>query len=115
EQSINEDFDVYSKQLEQIKILLETNRSEYLSLRKLEFRNQIASVENCIEKTIAKESELSAVVSNAKADFNSFRTTEFTEQCSNISQIVSQIDATLSINKDNPDLTNAEKVNGLGY
>ena len=55
EQNINEDFDVYSKQLEQIKLLLETNRSEYFSLRKSELKNQISSIENCIESTIQKK------------------------------------------------------------
>ncbi|MBX2932014.1 MAG: GreA/GreB family elongation factor [Chitinophagaceae bacterium] len=115
EQSINEDFDVYSKQLEQIKILLEANRSEFISLRKSELKNQITSIGNCIENTIAKENELSALVSNAKDDFSNFRNIEFAQQLESISQILSQIDTIFSNNQNNPDLTNSDKVNGLGY
>ena len=69
EQSINEDFDIYSNQLEQIKILLEACRSEFISLRKSELKNQIASIDNCIDSIITKENELSALVSSAKKEF----------------------------------------------
>jgi gas vesicle protein len=79
EQTLNEDFDAYSKQLEQIKALLEANRTEYLSLRQSELKNQIASISNCIEKIIAKENELNALVSNTKDDFNDFRNFEFAD------------------------------------
>ena len=115
EQNINEDFDVYSKQLEQIKLLLETNRSEYFSLRKSELKNQISSIENCIESTIAKENELSTLISIAKNDFLNFRDIEFAQQLESISQILSQIDTILSNNKNNPDLTNTDKINGFSF
>ena len=115
EQNINEDFDDYSKQLEQIKLLLETNRSEYFSLRKSELKNQISSIENCIESTIAKENELSTLISIAKNDFLNFRDIEFAQQLESISQILSQIDTILSNNKNNPDLTNTDKINGFSF
>lgn len=115
EQSINDDFDVYSKQLEQIKLLLEANRSEYISLRKSELKNQIASIDNHIENAIAKENELSGLVSIAKDDFDNLRNIEFTQQLESITQILSQIDTIFSNNKNNPDLTNSDKVNGFGY
>ena len=115
EQSINDDFDVYSKQLEQIKLLLEANRSEYVSLRKSELKNQIASIDNHIEIAIAKENELSGLVSNAKDDFDNLRNIEFAQQLETITQILSQIDTIFSNNKNNPDLTNSDKVNGFGY
>lgn len=115
EQSINDDFDVYSKQLEQIKLLLEANRSEYISLRKSELKNQIASIDNRIENAIVKENELSGLVSIAKDDFDNLRNIEFTQQLESITQILSQIDTIFSNNKNNPDLTNSDKVNGFGY
>ena len=115
EQNINEDFDLYSKQLEQIKLLLETNRSEYFSLRKSELKNQISSIENCIENTIAKENQLGTLISIVKNDFLNFRNIEFDQQVESISQILSQIDTILSNNKNNPDLTNTDKINGFGF
>ena len=115
EQSINEDFELYSKQLEQIKLLLEANRIEFISLRKSELKNQITSVENRIEKLTEKENELSALVSNAKDDFSNFRNVEFSQQLETISQILSQIDAIFSNNTNNPDITNTDKINGLGF
>lgn len=115
EQTLNEDFDVYSKQLEQIKLLLEANRSEFLSLRKSELKNQIASIENRIENITAKENELSALVSNAKDDFSNFRNVEFAQQLDNTSQILSQIDTIFNNNTSNPDLTNTDKINSLGF
>jgi hypothetical protein len=115
EQSINEDFEFYSKQLEQIKLLLEANRSEYFSLRKSELQNQISSIENCIENTIAKEGELSSLISIAKNNFLNFRNIEFTQQLESITQILSQIDTIFSNNTNNPDLTNTDKINGFGF
>ena len=115
EQSINEDFNVYSKQLEQIKVLLEANRTEFISLRKSELKNQIASISNCIENIIAKEKELSALVSNAKDDFSKFRNSELAQQLESISEILSKIEIIFGKNTNNIDLTNTEKLNGFGY
>lgn len=115
EQTLNEDFDAYSKQLEQIKVLLEANRTEFVSLRQSELKNQIASISNCIAKTIAKEKELNALVSNAKDDFSDFRNIEFAQQLEKISQIISQIDSIFSANTNNPDLINTDKINGFGF
>lgn len=115
EQSINEDFDFYSKQLEQIKLLLETNRSEYFSLRKSELKSQISSIENCIYDTIVKENELGSLISNAKNEFLNFRNLEFGQELQRITQIISQIDTIFSNNTNNPDLTNTDKINGLGF
>jgi superfamily I DNA and/or RNA helicase/transcription elongation GreA/GreB family factor/very-short-patch-repair endonuclease len=115
EQTLNEDFDVYSKQLEQIKLLLETNRNEYAILRKSELKNQISSIANSIENTISKENELSALVSNCKDDFGNFRSIEFAQQLESISQILSQVDTIFSNNTNNPDLINTDKINGFGF
>lgn len=115
EQTLNEDFDIYSKQVEQIKLLLEANRGEFIILRKSELRNQIASISNCIEKTIAKENELSVLISNTKEDFINFRKIEFAEQLESISQIISHIDTIFSNNTNNPDFTNTDKIKGFGF
>lgn len=115
EQALNEDFDLYSKQLEQIKLLLEANRSEFFTLRKAELKNQITSIANCIENTIAKENELSALVSNAKNDYRNFRNIEFNHQLESTSQILSQIDVIFSNNENNPDLINTDKINGFSF
>ena len=115
EQTLNEDFNGYSKQLEQIKLLLEANRSEFISSRKSELKNQISSIADCIENTIAKENELGGFISNAKNDFDILRNIEFTQQLECITQILSQIDTVFSNNKNNVDLTNTDKVNGLGF
>lgn len=115
EQTLNEDFNVYAKQLEEIKLLLETNRSEFIILRKSELEKQIVSITNCIENTIAKEKELSDLISNAKDDFSNFRNIEFAQQLESTSQIISQIDAIFSNNKNNSDLTDTDKINSLGF
>jgi superfamily I DNA and/or RNA helicase len=115
EHGINNDFDLYTRQLEQIKLLLEANRSEYLSLRKAELKNQIASIENCIENTISKEYELSALIAKTKIDYVNFRNIEFTQQLEGITQLISQIELIFSKNKNNLDLTNTVKINSIGY
>lgn len=115
EQSINEDFDIYNKQLKHIHSLLETNRSEYISLRKGELKNQLASIDSCIENIKTNEDELSALISSAKVEFLNFRITEFSQQLKSISQIISQIDSIFINNQNNPDITNTAKVNAFGY
>lgn len=115
EQSINDDFDIYSKQLELLKIVLETNRSEYAEWRKTELINQIASIEKNIKNIFAKESELSALVSSSKDEFINYRTIELAQQDERLSQYISQIDLIFSNNKNNPDLTNHSKINSFSY
>ena len=91
EQSINEDFDVYSKQLEEIRNILEATRNEFISLRKSELKNQVDSIANCIENIIVKENKLSALVLNAKNDYINFRNIEFENQEKNISLSLKEI------------------------
>jgi superfamily I DNA and/or RNA helicase/transcription elongation GreA/GreB family factor/very-short-patch-repair endonuclease len=50
EQTLNEDFDIYSKQFEEIKLLLEANRSEFISLRNKSFKGQTQNVFNLLQK-----------------------------------------------------------------
>lgn len=115
EQSINEDFEFYSKQLEQIKLLLETNRSEYLNLRKTEINNQISSIEKCIENSITKENELGSLIENAKNEYLNFRNIEFAQQIESISQILSQIDSIFGKNEHKANLIDTDKINSFGF
>jgi len=115
EQSINDDFDIYSKQLELLKIILEANRGEYVEWRKTELKNQITSIENDIKKVAAKELELNTLVSTSKDEFVNFRTIELTQQVESLSQHISQIDSIFSTNKNNPDLTNQSKINSFNF
>src|SRR5690606_2350157 len=73
EQNINDDFDYYSNQLEQIKKLLEANRYEYKALRKAELEKQITNIKKPIEKILAKERELSSLISITKEKYSKFR------------------------------------------
>jgi len=155
EQSIHDDFDIYSKQIGQIKILLEANRSEFIRLRKSELKAQTNEIYNCIENILAKEFELSDLVSSTKEEFCGFRKIELENQITNIdiqiekistkekefsellssakneyfnfrvaeldhqieilSEIIGQIDATISDNKNNLDLTNEIRTNSFGF
>jgi len=115
EQNINDDFDFYSDQLDQIKLLLESNKSEFTLLRKSELKFQITTINNCIEKLIIKESELSGLLLSTKEDFCSFRNNEFCQQLESLSKIIHQIDFVFSENKSNPNLLNQKKVCGFGF
>jgi len=115
EQNINEDFDIYSKQLELIKIILEANRSEYVEWRKTELKNQIASIDSNLKNVAAKEFELSGLVSTSKDEFVNYRTIELSQQVESLSQHLSQIDSIFRNNKNNPDLTNQSKINSFSF
>jgi very-short-patch-repair endonuclease len=115
EQSINDDFDIYSKQLELIKIILEANRNEYVEWRKAELRNQIVSIDNNLKNVASKVLELNALVSISKNEFVNYRTIELTRQVESLSQHISQIDLIFSTNKNNPDLTNQLKINSFSF
>lgn len=115
EQNINDDFDFYSNQLEQIKVLLESNKSEFSRLRKSELEVQITSINNCIEKLVIKEAELSGLLLSTKEDFCSFRNNEFGQQLESLSKIIHQVDSIFNENKNNPDLLNQNKVSSFGF
>lgn len=115
EQNINDDFDFYANQLEQIKKLLEANRDEYKTLRKAELEKQIKSIQNAIEKILAKEKELSSLISTAKEKYNKFRQNEFGLQTENFNLIVKEIDKIFNENKNNSDLINENKISGFVY
>ncbi len=115
EQNINDDFDIYAKQLALIKIVLEANRTEYFDLRNVELKNQIASVNSRIENIVSKESELSALSSTTKKEFCSYRHIELAEQLENIHRNISQIETIFNANKDNPDILNHVKIKSLSF
>ncbi len=115
EQTLNDDFDAYSKQLEQINILLFACKSEFANLREAELKHQIASIYNHIEILVAKGKELNVLVSNAKIDYINFRNIEFAQETESVSQILTKIETIFSNNQYNPDITNTEKVNGFAY
>lgn len=50
EQRINDDFDLYTKQIENIKQLLDSNRSEYEVFRNISFKEQLQNVFNILEQ-----------------------------------------------------------------
>ena len=115
EQSLNDDFAIYIKELDLIKILLEANRTEYIEWRKTELKNQIDSIDNNIKSVTAKELELSTLVSTSKEEFVNYRNIELTQQVESLSQYVSQIDSIFSTNKNNPDFTNQSKINSFSF
>lgn len=115
EQAIYEDFDFYSKHLEQIKLLVKACREEYFTLRKSELKNQISLIENCVEKIIAKENELASLIVIAKNEYLSFRNIEFVQQLESLSEILFQIDLIFNDNANNPDLIDTDKINGIVY
>lgn len=115
EQNLNDDFDIYSKQLDLIKIVLEANRTEYIDWRKNELKNQIASINNCFEKVLAKEFELSALLSATKEEFCNYRKIELAQQLESVSKNIFQIDSIFSTNKNNPDLTNQAKIDSFCF
>ena len=115
EQSIHNDFNLYSKQLDQIKILLESNRSEYINLRNSQLTAQINSINTCIEKAIVKELELSPLVLSSKVDFSEFRNIELAHQIEIISNIIKQVDFIFNNNQNNSELLNSEKVTSLSF
>lgn len=115
EQNINDDFDFYTNQLEQIKQLLETNRDEYKTLRKAELEKQITSIQNAIQKILSKEKELSSLISTAKEKYSKFRQNEFSLQTENFNLIAKEIDRIFNENKNNSDLTDENKIKGFVY
>ncbi|NOU46933.1 MAG: AAA family ATPase [Bacteroidales bacterium] len=59
ERSINEDFEIYTKQLEHIKLLLDANRSEYEVIRNQSFEEQLQNIFNILKQIedVFKENE----------------------------------------------------------
>lgn len=115
EQSIHDDFNFYSTQLKQIKILLEANKNEFIELRNSQLTAQITTINDCIEKTIAKELELVSLITSSKEEFCEFRNIELDQQIEKISKIIDQIECIFNNNKDNPDLINQEKVSSFSF
>jgi superfamily I DNA and/or RNA helicase/transcription elongation GreA/GreB family factor/very-short-patch-repair endonuclease len=115
EQNINDDFDFYTSQLQQIKQLLEANRDEYKTLRIAELENQINNIQNTIKQILAKENELGSLISNTKEKYCKFRQNEFDLQIENFNLIAKEIDRIFNVNKNNSDLINENKINSFIY
>jgi superfamily I DNA and/or RNA helicase/transcription elongation GreA/GreB family factor/very-short-patch-repair endonuclease len=115
EQSINEDFDIYVKQLAEIKQLLEANRNEFISLRKNELKSQLAFVNEVIEKVFEKEKELEQLIYRSQVEYCNFRKSELHQQENSFSKLISEIDSIFESNKGNDDLTNKAKIESFGY
>ncbi|MFT3793307.1 AAA domain-containing protein [Flavobacterium sp.] len=115
EQTVNEDFDFYSKQIILIKSDLETTKKEFFNNRKSEIKKQIALINDCFDKIFEKEHELTSLLSNAKKDYCNFRNTEFADQLKMIESILYDIEEIFNNNPNNQDLTNVEKVNSFTF
>lgn len=115
EQNINEDFDIYVKQLAEIKQLLEVNRNEFFILRKSELKTQLASVHDSIEKAFEKEKELEQLIIKNHVEYCTFRKSEFAQQETGFSQFISEIEFVFESNKENNDLKNKAKIDSLGF
>tara|TARA_R110000868_G_scaffold363678_1_gene626008 strand:+ start:6496 stop:11340 length:4845 start_codon:yes stop_codon:yes gene_type:complete len=115
EQSINEDFDIYARQLTEIQQLLEVNRGEFFGLRKRELKKQLAFVNEAIEKIFEKEKELELLIYKNQTEYFTFRKTEFAHQEASFSQFISEIDSIFESNMGNDDLTNKVKIDSFGF
>lgn len=155
EQNINDDFDFYTDQLEQIKKLLEANRDEYKTLRKAQLDKQITTIKTTIEKILSKEKELNSLLAHSKEKHYTFRKGELIQQVNVIEELLQkltkkeldfysllskskekyrkfrrneldlqveqfnliekEIETVFNKNKNNPDLTNENKINGFTY
>ncbi|MCA5004799.1 AAA domain-containing protein [Sphingobacterium bovistauri] len=115
EQNINDDFDFYTSELQQIKQLVETNRDEYKTLRKAELDKQITNIQNAIKQILAKENELSSLISTTKEKYCKFRQNEFCLQIENFNLIAKEIEKIFNENINNSDLINEKKINSFIY
>lgn len=73
EQSINEDFEIYSKLLEQIRTLLQTTRIDFISIRKSSLEQQLKNISSIFNEidAILKANEHNAELTN-ELKLNSF-------------------------------------------
>ncbi|MGO4904112.1 AAA domain-containing protein [Flavobacterium sp. W20_MBD1_R3] len=115
EQSIIEDFDIYVKQLAEIKQLLEANRNEFFGLRKNELKTQLAFVNEAIEKVFEKEKELEHLLYKNQVEYCTFRKSELDQQENSFWKLITEIDAIFESNKGNDDLTNKAKIDSFGF
>ena len=115
EQSINENFDIYVKQLAEIKQLLEVNRNEFIGLRKSELKTQLAFVNEAIEKAFEKEKELEQLIYKSQVEYCTFRKSELDQQENSFSKFITEIDSIFENNKENEDLTNKAKIDSFGF
>lgn len=115
EQKMNDDFDFYSKELKEIKRILEVSKDEYKILRDIEFKQQREFIQKIIEKLLKKELELDSILSKSKEKYFTFRRNEFTQQLEIFNQIANQIETIFINNQNNDDLLKENKINGLPY
>jgi superfamily I DNA and/or RNA helicase/transcription elongation GreA/GreB family factor/very-short-patch-repair endonuclease len=115
EQRINEDFDIYVKQLLEIKQLLEVNRNEFISLRKNELKTQLAFVNAAIEKAFEKEKELEQLIDKSRVEYCTFRKSELDQQENSFLKFITEIDTIFESNNGNDDLKNKAKIDSFGF
>lgn len=114
-QNLNNDFDNYSAQLKIIKSLFEAIKIEFLTLRNVDFSNQIKNITELISDILAYESKLESLIETTKMSFINFRNLELSNQENDILNIISAIDAVFDKNRDNEDIFNFNKINTFGY
>jgi len=115
EQKINEDFNIYTTQIEEIKQLLEASKNEYITLRKSELNTQIFAINNIIGKILTKEGDLNNLLLISYEKYFNTKKAQFTKQIEIINHIIKEIETILTNNQHNLDFKNEEKINTISY
>jgi transcription elongation GreA/GreB family factor/very-short-patch-repair endonuclease len=115
EEKINEDFDLYALNVEEIKQLLDSTKKEYVNFRNTELKKQVNSIKDLINEISTKENELKNLISNAKDDYYCLRRAELNQQNEDYEILITQIDDIYYFHQNNPDLTNENRINGFTY
>jgi very-short-patch-repair endonuclease len=115
EQQINEDFEIYNKQVFSINEIFESIEKEYLKIRRDELNSQIQDLNNAIDSINSVNKDFIEISSQFRQLYLSLRTMYLEQQVNKIHDLISIIEGLFKKNSNSPELLNEQIFKSFKY
>lgn len=115
EQVLHEDFKLYKNHLQQINLILDANKKEYLLFRRSELTIQVNLANTHTSSLLNKEAEYKNLFDSLCTNYINARQKELDQQYETVITLIAEIDAILFNKTENHDLLDEVKTSKFAY
>ena len=103
EQQINDDFEIYSKQLVAINQLFENIEEDFFKIRRSELTEQIHVLKNAIDSIVGVDNEFEDINNKFRQSYLNLRTKYLNEQIAGLNELSETIESLFKRNTNSPE------------
>ena len=115
EQQINDDFEIYNKQLVAINQLFENIEEEFFKIRRSELTEQIHVLKNAIDSIVGVDNEFEDINNKFRQSYLNLRTKYLNEQIAGLNELSETIVSLFKRNTNSPEFVDEEIFKSFKY